>query len=820
MLILLRVLAKILTILVFIFVGKVVNAQCNPDSNYRVQLIGVDQNCPNMDDGSITASVVSGSPNYLYKLIELPSGNTIDSSNRTSSTSHIFDSIAVGQYRVSVWDSCNRIQSRDIRIGATQRSTTLANVYLSATSTGYSCDSVYVNHANYYTSTVQEFPVFFTLRNAADTNIIYINNLRIDSTFELVNSLLPRLHPRMGNLSSNQYLFQLTNECGLEREYTGGFAYVQMSLYEQQSTEDSCRKDFGLNVYPQARYFSDEFLKANYRFKVEIEQDTNSGAYYTYYDTTQSYRFYNQVFPRDSILVYDGVRDTFISKSVRVTFTDSCGNSDTIIRRIIPQLKQFYISQNNGSCNDSTANMSIYVRNGNPPYTIILDSGPAYYSSGVHNIDSLHFQYPDTIVTNSNQLTNLPLGHYKVRFSDYCGFQIDTSIILQNRNFNYTVTPVQGCLGSHQINFREEYDSFNNSGMYLSNISLWKIRPGSSDSLMQSLGTNYVTDMNLFYNNVEPGNYRYSYRANYYWLGSVSDINLMPCYAYEDTLTLSPYIQPQIDSASIYQCSPGDSANVLFSTSAGLGPFNYDFFTDSNLYFGPFQNDSLVFINNMFNTWGYDTMLLRVTDQCGNARVKTSVVYIDSCDSFQFILPLSTVVLQGKWTSLEDYLVQWKSLSSEQPVRYQLYYLDKSGLWKEWNTGENTLAKGIYDWNSKVISNIPRNETISFKIKAIFVNKSDQWSNIISTEIGAQESDFLVFPSPSNGQFIVASKFKMPSKTKAIVYNQSGQQLKKTELRFIEKNGSYQAVISFTKFENGVYFLRLQNEVIRFVIVK
>ena len=103
-----------------IFVGNITVVDNTEILNFS--MTSTSPNCPSENTGSITVTTSSGAGPYQYQIIDGPSGTTTAPIDNASTT-HVFNNLPSGNYRIRVFDACGDFQTRNHSVNASSSST-------------------------------------------------------------------------------------------------------------------------------------------------------------------------------------------------------------------------------------------------------------------------------------------------------------------------------------------------------------------------------------------------------------------------------------------------------------------------------------------------------------------------------------------------------------------------------------------------------------------------------------------------------------------------------------------------------------------------
>jgi hypothetical protein len=193
---------------------------------------------------------------------------------------------------------------------------------------------------------------------------------------------------------------------------------------------------------------------------------------------------------------------------------------------------------------------------------------------------------------------------HKIVVTDFCGRKDSVLASAVASSFTRTPSVVQRCPSSNWAN-----GSGSIITTAISNTSSVTVRiiKRNNISLSPLITPSLVAGNTFTFNNLEPAKYIVEYKTN----------DACNNYLF-DTLIVKPYLFPNLNRSSAYQCDlNGFSIGAIVSN--GVGPFLYEIIGSSPAspsIITPAQTSSLFNINNGTN---YSLVRLRVNDACGNA---------------------------------------------------------------------------------------------------------------------------------------------------------------------------------------------------------
>lgn len=291
-----------------------------------------------------------------------------------------------------------------------------------------------------------------------------------------------------------------------------------------------------------------------------------------------------------------GVFDNLIFGSYCIKITNSCYDT-TITRCFTAAVLPLNLSVTSAkSCVYGYAKFSVTVTAGGLPVNVkvydvnsnlFLDRN---YSSSTITLDSI----PGTVAGQT----------YKIIATDICGKKDSVNTGATASYFNHDATVVAKCPGGSWSNGSGSANATVNT-----NMGSLIVRVIKKDAMMLSpqLVPNSVSGNVYTFDDLGPAVYVLSYNAN-------DGCNL---YLY-DTIVVSPYVFPNLNRSSAYQCDV-NGFSVGAVASDGVGPFSYSIIGSSPLspsIISSPQANPVFTINNGTN---YSLIRLRALDACGNA---------------------------------------------------------------------------------------------------------------------------------------------------------------------------------------------------------
>lgn len=319
---------------------------------------------------------------------------------------------------------------------------------------------------------------------------------------------------------------------------------------------------------------------------------------------------------------------TILPGNYTLKAVDNCGTVVTTNLSITNPAKptlQSQISVAGCSANnsvDSTGAVGVNTGSYNQPYTFTFLSGPASYNhTNTSGVLATNFTYPLTVST-VGEITNLPMGTYRVALTDNCGFTDTATFTIDASNISKvdlsaTVTP--GCLDANTVTVNGVFNCYRSA----TNMRLYN----STGSLINSTG---ITSSPISFSsyNLPSGNYTirlFGARPNYIGVaGGTSFIQHIYPGAPSAVIPVSfaPYTGPTVDIILRSPC-PNSTVGSLVAKAVGVPPYSYELIAPlSSTVIRASQTDSVFNSVNLS-----DSFRVSVTDGCGNVSVSSIVSF-------------------------------------------------------------------------------------------------------------------------------------------------------------------------------------------------
>lgn len=291
-----------------------------------------------------------------------------------------------------------------------------------------------------------------------------------------------------------------------------------------------------------------------------------------------------------------GVFDNLIYGAYCIKVTNSC--YDTIITRCFTTsaLPVNLSVASAKSCVYGYAKFTVTVNAGGLPVNIkTFDANGNLFLDNNYNFSTITLDSIPGIVTGQT---------YKIIATDNCGKKDSLNIGATASYFNHAATVIAKCPGGSWSN-----GSGSVNATVSTNMSSLTVRVIKKDATVLSpqLVPNSVSGSIYTFDDLGPATYVLSYKAN-------DGCNR---YLY-DTVVVNPYIFPNLNRSSAYQCDV-NGFSVGAVASDGVGPFSYSIIGSSpsspSIISSP-QASPVFTINNGMN---YSLIRLRALDACGNA---------------------------------------------------------------------------------------------------------------------------------------------------------------------------------------------------------
>ncbi|MFS4484390.1 LamG-like jellyroll fold domain-containing protein, partial [Hyunsoonleella sp. 2307UL5-6] len=575
--------------------------------------------CPNESTGSITVNTSSGAGPYQYQIIDGPAGTTTAPIDNASTT-HIFNNLPSGNYRVRVFDACGDFQTRNQMVNNANSSSVFLDDSdinrISCTEANYSVfisrfsspsDYTYevvggapagydsTNTTGVFTLPIDQAPYTIsvtgtcgqtsslTLNNPAPSFFIQVlsksctdwdlqltaNNWMVGPfTYTLTNTPVGYIGPttnatgNFNNLPFGNYDFEVTDSCGSIS--TGS------SLVESDNTATD--SSFDVTADAQNITCSDWDLRLT----------TNNAAVgpfiYTLTNTPAAYT--------GPLTNTTGNFDDLPFGTYEYSVTNNCGETETGSITVDPEaINITSVLLRPDSCNEDSGSVIISYNNGDAigPFAFELTTVPAGFTGNAGPI-------------NGNLFDDLVIGNYVVTGTDACGNTDTFAFEFREEDtlsVEFDISVIQGCINSHSV---EASVTTNASGF----SRRLRLREAATGNLIASRTTFFGGSVT--FNNVSSGDYYIEY-----------DI-FGGCDVDSEVFTIEAYEQPRLTPLSSYVCTNNGFVTVSGVTEGGVGPFTYSLINNANSQVLETNNEC--YFTNLDASLNYR---VRIEDNCGNS---------------------------------------------------------------------------------------------------------------------------------------------------------------------------------------------------------
>ena len=355
--------------------------------------------------------------------------------------------------------------------------------------------------------------------------------------------------------------------------------------------------------------------------------------------------------------------------------TDGCGKTYTDTFRFYVQPARPYINIGDVGyiCADSVAlfkNIFAYNFKSLPVFQVL--SGPATVSS-----TQPLYAYNDTYTYPQNMfiyglsnlyntgLGGLTAGTYSLRFTDNCGTQLDTTLVIlpsEIKSLAHRLTYTKGCGNNNTLSFAADYG-------FIPDLRISRL----------GFGTVYYNSFSAFnapnqisLNNQPAGTYvvEFEYNGNYF--GYTLNDN-KTCKRIYDTIIIPAQTSPRISAHNVVKCNSNIVLELIPDTTVGVPNYKYQL-QDKNGAFSAIQSSNAF---NVADTGNYRAIII---DSCGaqfiyNVFVDTisfQPVFLsgNNCigDSIRLSL-LSSPFIQYRWTTPNNIVSTGNSIAIN-PIAY------------------------------------------------------------------------------------------------------------------------------------------------------
>lgn len=350
-----------------------------------------------------------------------------------------------------------------------------------------------------------------------------------------------------------------------------------------------------------------------------------------------------------------GLFTNLTSGNYTIVATDACGKTYTktvtfsTITKSIPSAAASNYCQ--GTSVDSTTSFRIGSSTWSTPYTFTIVSGPSTYNhANIAGIINPNITYPMSITSSNKnfiELTNMPMGTYRIAVIDSCGWTDTVTYVIDASNIvkiNMTGTVTPGCLNANSLTV---------------NVAASCTRPEQRVHLLSSagadLGSAGLTSNNTSFtvNNLPAGNYYfalYGISTGAFISGGTSILqHVTTPVSMKVPFTINPYVQPSVSGILVAPCINTTVGSLIATPQNGVPPYTYELLAASpsnTILAGPQTSDTFsgLATNNIYR--------IRVTDLCGNASVSSNVSLNTLNTTFTATASPSNCVAGGTTVSL------------------------------------------------------------------------------------------------------------------------------------------------------------------------
>lgn len=541
--------------------------------------------CPEDNNGSLTGIITpnTGLAPFTWQLTSLAPLIT-----PPQSSPH-FSGLVAGNYSMRVTDACNTLRTVSVTLQDPETEMQFSSG-LFARKTG--CDTMRISYRLHVGEL--RMPMVYQYVTSIGT-FTYYSATYIDSTMLHSHGVIDVEQVIPGLTYGSQIQATVTNACG-------NHASSQV-----------------LNTYPFAFYPRYQFNGCgSLAIAVFENPPLNFVEYHTFLKGPVSYTFSNVA---TGIMVSSGTVPNNANAvgvgipipvppggTYHLSITDGCGqnfqNDYTIPSQAPPQIHSetpiYY------ACIDSVVGTYRVQTSGfGTNARLILLSGPATLGSTKPEYAySDTYSYPDTIPGNDYFFfSNLAVGTYVYKVQDDCGHEItDQFTILPQdvTNLSRFANYRKGCPGQNRI-----YYGMTAGGEV-------RIRDIANDTV---ISTRAFVDYGGVFNhdsllNVPAGQYEISYYYQHSVMSPINDTPI-PCWFIQDTLTIAPYVFPDIGTNNSIICNNSLHLELVPDSAQGIGPYSYEVIGGPQLF--PVQPENTFLVN------APGIYTVRIYDHCGNA---------------------------------------------------------------------------------------------------------------------------------------------------------------------------------------------------------
>ena len=587
---------------------------------------------------------------------------------RPFQASATFTNIPIGNYRMVLQDCANTVSyAIEFSPNGSEFSEGLyGNGF--PTVEMFDCDSVMyrviINHLN------KQFKPPYTLRITTASGTQFIANN--DITFITSNIDYLYFSHKIGGVTyGDQIDVALFNACNDSIKTTGRI--LNFNKFVATPTL-LCNDSIGVNftLYDPSPLRYQTGLQAPVQFQV-IDSITGAVLLDSTRTRTQAQILLEQ-FGFESIY-YVNLEPIENNKTYIFRVTDGCGKTYTDTFRFYVQPARPYINIGDVGyiCADSVAlfkNIFAYNFKSLPVFQVL--SGPATVSS-----TQPLYAYNDTYTYPQNMfiyglsnlyntgLGGLTAGTYSLRFTDNCGTQLDTTLVIlpsEIKSLAHRLTYTKGCGNNNTLSFAADYG-------FIPDLRISRL----------GFGTVYYNSFSAFnapnqisLNNQPAGTYvvEFEYNGNYF--GYTLNDN-KTCKRIYDTIIIPAQTSPRISAHNVVKCNSNIVLELIPDTTIGVPNYKYQL-QDKNGAFSAIQSSSAF---NVADTGNYRAIII---DSCGaqfiyNVFVDTisfQPVFLsgNNCigDSIRLSL-LSSPFIQYRWTTPNNIVSTGNSIAIN-PIAY------------------------------------------------------------------------------------------------------------------------------------------------------
>ena len=240
-------------------------------------------------------------------------------------------------------------------------------------------------------------------------------------------------------------------------------------------------------------------------------------------------------------------------------------------------------------------------------FTVVVSAGRTPVNVKMYNTAGNLFinrNYSSTFIVFDSIPATASGQTHKIVVTDFCGKKDSAFASAVPSLFSRSATVVQLCPSSNWANGSGNIIATSNSNT--SSVSV-RIVKRNNISLSTVITPSLVAGNSFTFNNLEPANYIVEYKTN----------DACNNYLY-DTLTVKPYLFPNLNRSTAYQCDMnGFSIGAIVSN--GVGPFLYEIIGSSPASPSIISTAQTSPLFNINNGTDYSLVRLRVNDACGNA---------------------------------------------------------------------------------------------------------------------------------------------------------------------------------------------------------